>query len=258
MKYLSVEEARDLPGLRLVLTAGVPGPWGESAKYMVGYKGLDCVPVRQEGGGENRALRDWTGQTSAPVAVYDEQPPVSHWLDLVMFLDRIAPDKPLLPADARRRARAAGLSTLIAGVDGLGWNRRFHMIAPLMAMDEPPEAIVRLGAKYGWSDAALAAANDRLVDICAELDRALGESGGDYFLGDTPAATDFHWAAFSGMLKPLPAEVNPMPDWMRAAWSGADEAVRAGLTPRLEAHRDRMFERHITLPLDYAEDSQED
>jgi glutathione S-transferase len=254
MKYLPVEEARDLPGLRLVLTAGVPGPWGESAKYMVRYKGLDFAPVHQEGGGENLSLRDWTGQTAAPVAVYDDLPPVSHWLDLVMFLDRIAPEQPLLPVDAAGRARAAGLSTLIAGVDGIGWNRRFHMIAPLMAMDEPPEAIVRLARKYGWSDAALAAANGKLVDSCAELDRALGESRGEYFLGDTPCATDFHWAAFSGMLKPLPAEVNPMPDWMRASWSGADEEVRAGLTQRLEVHRDMMFERHIALPLDYPEE----
>ncbi len=258
MQYRTVEEARDLPGLRLVLTVGVPGPWGESAKYMAGYKGLDYVPVHQEGGGENAALLAWTGQTSAPVAVYDNLPPVSHWLDLVMLLDRIAPEKPLLPVSAADRARAAGLSTLIAGVDGVGWNRRFHMIAPLMAMDEPPEAILRLAEKYGWSDAALAAANGKLVDICAELDRALRESGGEYFLGDSPCATDFHWAAFSGMLKPLPAEVNPMPDWMRASWSGADAEVRAGFTERLEAHRDRMFERHITLPLDYAEDTRED
>lgn len=258
MKYRSVEEARDLPGLRLVLTAGVPGPWGESAKYLVGYKGLDYVPVHQEGGGENAALKAWTGQTGAPVAVYDDLPPVSHWLDLVLFLDRIAPAKPLLPADAAGRAKAAGLSTLIAGVDGLGWNRRFHMLAPLMAMDEPPQAIIRLAQKYGWSDAALAAANGKLVDICAALDRALEDSDGDYFLGSTPCATDFHWAAFSGMLKPLPAGVNPMPDWMRAAWSDADESVRAALTRRLEAHRDRMFERYITLPLDYAEEPHED
>lgn len=254
MKYLSVAEAKALPGLRLVLTAGVPGPWGESAKYLVGYKEIDYIPVHQEGGGENLALKEWTGQTAAPVAVYNELPPVSHWLDLVMFLDRIAPDKPLLPADAAGRARAVGLSTLIAGVDGVGWNRRFHMIAPLMAMDEPPGAIIRLADKYGWSDEALAAANDKLIDILGELDRALTESEGDYFLGSTPCACDFHWAAFSGMLKPLPEEVNPMPEWMRASWAGADEEVRAGLSPQLEAHRDRMFERHITLPLDYQED----
>jgi hypothetical protein len=257
MKYLSVEEARGLPGLRLVLTAGVPGPWGESAKYMLGYKGLEYIPVYQEGGGENLALREWTGQTSAPVAVYEDLPPVSHWLDLVMLLDRVAPDKPLLPADAGGRARSVGLSALIAGVDGIGWNRRFHMIAPMMAMDEPPEAIVRLANKFGWSEIALATANSKLVDICAELEQALAasqENGGEYFLGTMPCVTDFHWAAFSGMLKPLPAEVNPMPEWMRSSWGGADKDVCAGLTARLEAHRDMMFERHISLPLDYLQE----
>lgn len=257
MKYLSVEEARDLGGLRLVLTAGVPGPWGESAKYMLGYKVLDYVPVYQEGGGENAALLEWTGQTSAPVLVYGDLPPVSHWLDLVMLLDRVAPEKPLMPANARGRARATGLSALIAGVDGLGWNRRFHMIAPLMAMDEPPAAIVRLANKFGWSEAALTAANGKLVDICGELDRALAnsqEQGGDYFLGTAPCAVDFHWAAFSGMLKPLPEAVNPMPGWMRSAWSGADEAVCASLTARLESHRDMMFARHIALPLDFLQE----
>ena len=257
MKYLSVEEARDLPGLRLVLTADVPGPWGESAKYLCTYKGLDYIPVYQEGGGENLALREWTGQTSAPVVVFEDLPPVSHWLDLLMFLDRLAADKPLLPQDASGRARAVGLSALIAGVDGIGWNRRFHMLEPLMSMDEPPEAIVRLANKFGWSGAALAAANSKLMNICGELDRALAASqanGGEYFLGDVPCATDFHWAAFSGMLKPLPAEVNPMPDWMRASWGGAAADVRAGLTARLETHRDMMFERHIALPLDYAQE----
>ncbi len=49
MKYLSVEEAIDMPGLRLVLTAGVPGPWGESAKAILAYKGLAFTPVYAAG-----------------------------------------------------------------------------------------------------------------------------------------------------------------------------------------------------------------
>ena len=253
MKYLPVDEARQLPGLRLVLTAGVPGPWGEAAKYMLQHKGLAYVPVHQDGGGENAALRDWTGQTSAPAAVQDDLPPVSHWLDLISFIDRLSPHKPLLPQDAASKLQVIGLSNLIAGVDGLGWNRRLHMLAPLMGMDEPPEAILRLSEKYGWSDHALALADEKLVDICAVLDRALAQDG-DYFLGALPCATDFHWAAFSGMLEPLPQAVNPMSEWMRTAWSNASDAVLAGLTSRLVAHRDMMFERHITTPLDYLED----
>ena len=44
--WVSVEEARALPGLRLVLTRGVPGPWGETAKNLLHVKGIPWVAVR--------------------------------------------------------------------------------------------------------------------------------------------------------------------------------------------------------------------
>ena len=65
MDYASVSEARHMPGLRLVLTAGVPGPWGEAIKSVLHHKGLDYVAVTQEAGEENPELVDWTGQRSA-------------------------------------------------------------------------------------------------------------------------------------------------------------------------------------------------
>jgi len=92
MKYISVEQAINTPGTRLVLSAGVPGPWGEAAKSILAHKGLEFTAVFQEGGGENAALRDWTGQTSAPVLVHAELPPVSHWLELLMLSERLAPE----------------------------------------------------------------------------------------------------------------------------------------------------------------------
>ena len=42
--WLSVEEGKALGGLRLVLTAGVPGPWGESAKAC--FNTLPSKPFR--------------------------------------------------------------------------------------------------------------------------------------------------------------------------------------------------------------------
>jgi glutathione S-transferase len=254
MDYIQVEEAINAPGLRLVLTAGVPGPWGESAKAILSFKGLDYMPVFQEGGGENAALRAWTGQTSAPVAVYENLPPVSHWLDLLMLAERLSADKPLLPYSAPQQVAVLGLSALIAGVDGFGWNRRLQMLAPMLAMDEQPPPIVRLARKYGWSEQACAASGARLQVISRELDNRLAgqhEKGCDYLVGDTVTAADFYWANFSGMIKPLPHEDNPMPDYLRATYAAGDDATLACLTPRLEAHRDMMYERHITLPLDY-------
>ncbi len=254
MDYLTVPEAQARSGLRLVLTAGVPGPWGESAKAMMAYKGLEYQPVQQLGGGENPELLDWTGQTSAPVLVTDDRPPLSHWLDLLMALEALQPEPALLPASAAGRAQVIGLSALIAGVDGFGWNRRLQMLAPMMSLDSPPDAIARMGRKYGWSEAATAAAEERIRDICAHLEQQLldqAEAGNEYLAGAVPTAADFYWANFAGMIRPLPPADNPMPESMRAVYEAAEPGTAACLTPRLLAHRAMMYQRHIRLPLDF-------
>lgn len=254
MDYISVEEAIDRPGLRLVLTAGVPGPWGEAAKAMLVYKGMDFTPVAQEGGGENRELQQWTGQSSAPVAVYEDLPPACHWLDLLMLLERLQPAPALVPTEPAVRAEVLGLSTLIAGAEGFGWQRRLAMIAPMMQLPDPPAMARRLAAKYGYSEAALAGSVAALQQISAHLDSALAQQAGrgsDYFVGNEPSAVDFYWANFAGMVKPLPPADNPMPDWLRGTYEGAEQAVLDCVTPALLAHRDMMYQRHINLPLDY-------
>lgn len=254
MDYASIEEGRKADGLRLVLTAYVPGPWGESAKAILAFKGLTFLPVLQEGGGENAELLAWTGQSSAPVAVLDDQPPVCHWFDLLLLSERLAPKKPLLPEDMTLRSQVMGLSALIAGADGFGWNRRLHMLAPMMELPEPPEMAARLAAKYGWSDEALAKSAGRLKQISSELDRVLArqeERGSEYLVGDSVTAADFYWANFAGMIKPLPHEDNPMPDYMRNTYQARDAETLACVTPRLEAHRDRMYKQHIALPLNF-------
>ncbi len=254
MEYISVEEAIDAPGLRLVLTAGVPGPWGEAAKSILAYKQIPFTPVYQEGGGENPALQRWTGQTSAPVAVYEDRPPACHWLDLLMLAEQLAPDCPLLPDDMALRSDAIGLSALIAGVDGFGYNRRLQMLAPMLALDPVPAMATRLALKYGFSASALEAATGKLQAISNTLDARLGAqkaAGYEYFVGDSLSAVDFYWASFTGMVLPLGPEDNPMPDWMRTTYESADTATMTCITPALEAHRDMMYRRHIALPLDF-------
>jgi hypothetical protein len=56
MDYVPIEEARRRPGLKLVLSSGAPGPWGEAAKAILRHHGLAFVPVAQEAMGENAAL----------------------------------------------------------------------------------------------------------------------------------------------------------------------------------------------------------
>lgn len=254
MDYSSVEEARELPGLKLVLTAGVPGPWGEAAKGILGHKRLDYLPVRQDAGQANDALRAWTGQDSAPVLVGDALPPVSHWLDILLHAERLAPDSPLLPRAIGQRAEAIGLCALIAGVNGFGWHRRLQLLTPGMQLDEPPEAVARMAQKYGWSAAAAAAAQGELESISGHLDAVLAaaeEEGGEYFVGNRLGAADIYWATFATMIDPLPEDICPMPDFMRSTYGSGGESVQALVTPRLRAHRDRIYQRHLDLPLDF-------
>jgi len=254
MDYLSVDEARDQSGLRLVLTAGVPGPWGESAKAILAYKGIEFLAVFQEGGGANEALRDWTGQTSAPVLIQDGQPPVSHWLDLLHVAERLAPDPALIPEHAEARSDVLGLSALIAGVDGVGWNRRVQILDPLLRLEQPPEPVARMASKYACTPDATPLATERLLRTLALLDARLEQqalAGSDYFVGTSPTAVDFYWANFAAMFKPLPHELNPMPSYMRASYESAGAETMSAFSGRLERHRDTMYERHIALPLDF-------
>jgi glutathione S-transferase len=254
LDYLSVEEARERDGVRLVLTAGVPGPWGEALKAILHCKGIDYLPVRQEAGGANEALLAWTGQTSAPVLLAGEGPPVCHWLDQLHLAESLASTPALLPADPEARAEVIGLSALIAGREGFGWQRRLLLLAPGMQQPEPPVAMVRMATKYGWSPAALDGAVDALGSICGALDRRLARqaaAGSDYFVGGGLTAVDIYWANFAGMVCPLPPEHNPLSAGMRAVYESGGEAVRGRVTPRLLAHRDRIYARHLKLPLEF-------
>ncbi len=254
--YVEVEEARRLPGLRLVLTAGVPGPWSEAAKAVFHVKKLPFVKVRQEGGGENRALAEWTGQTSAPVAIWNDEPPRTTSLEILHLAERLAPEPRLLPADPEGRAHVLGTCLEIIGEMGLGWCRRLMMLDAVVARvpegQSPPESIHRLCVKYGYSRAAAAAAPARVAAILFMLTRGLAAAGRDGFLcGDRLSAADLYWATFAALVAPLPHDVCPMPDYMRVMYTATDPNLLAALDPALLAHRDRIYRDHLELPLDF-------
>ena len=41
MDFQSFDALKDAAGLRMFLVAGTPSPWGQAAKAMVEYKGID-------------------------------------------------------------------------------------------------------------------------------------------------------------------------------------------------------------------------
>ena len=254
--YVDVESAARARGMRLVLTRGVPGPWSESAKGILHVKRIPFVRVAQEAAAENAELKQWTGHSNAPVAVYDDEPPRSGWAEILRLAERIAPEPRLIPEDARLRATMFGYAHEICGELGFGWNRRLMMIDSMLPRDGDPfrgnGPAELLGRRYGYSRAAAAAAREAVTGILVELSRLLRAqraAGSNYLIGDSLSALDIYWAAFAALIDPLPQAQCRMPDGLRAFYVLSDDGVRSAMDPALMAHRDFVYERYLELPL---------
>ncbi|MAG29987.1 MAG: hypothetical protein CL908_03720 [Deltaproteobacteria bacterium] len=258
MDYVEPDEARKRSGLRLVLTAGVPGPWGEAAKSIFQVKKIDYTPVRQTGGTTDDSLVAWTGHANAPLAVLDDEPARAGWAEILLLAERLSPSPSLIPRDARDRALMFGLSHEICGEDGFGWNRRHQLLAPMLTMpdaDTNPalETGRVLGRRYAWSHEAVARANGRILAILQLFSDQLAsqrQAGSDYLVGEALSAVDIYWATFAAMLRPLPHELCPMPDMMRTVYASLTREIEDALDAALIAHRDRIYDRHLQLPID--------
>ena len=259
MDYVEPREAREMPGLRLALTTGVPGPWGEAAKAIFAVKKLDYVPVRQTASEDNADLVAWTGFRNAPQAIYEDEPARIGWEEILALAERLAPEPALVPTDEGERALVMGMSHALCSEDGLGWNRRLQLLAPMLsapdAAENPALAGTRvLGRDYGWSPEATERANARIASILEFFSGQLRKqhaAGREYLVGEALSAVDLYWAAFCAMLRPLPDAVCPMPEFMRTAYGTTSPEIDAVLDEKLVAHRDLVYERHVGLPLDF-------
>jgi glutathione S-transferase len=257
MNYLSVAEARGLPGLRLVLTAYMPGPWGEAAKFVLQARNLDFTPVEQLSMEKNEELFAWTGMRNAPIAIFNDEPPQSTWLEILLLAERLGSGPSLIPEDPLDRALMVGLSSEICGPDGFGWSRRLEMIGRPTTRT-PSNTVTydtaRMMSSYGVTPETIARAPQRMAAImnglAAQLRRQRA-AGSDYLVGERLSAADLHWAALSLFVSPLPAETCAMPDFMRENYTHLTPELAAALDPILLEHRDRVYERHVRLPLDF-------
>ena len=127
INYEPLTEIINATGLRLVLVQGYPSPWGHAAKAMMEYKGLIYRTGAQQAGERNKELIKWAGVNSGPVVAWDLAPPLNRWNDILFLLERLGPEKSLVPEEGALRVQCLGLSHEICGELGLGWNRRLSM-----------------------------------------------------------------------------------------------------------------------------------
>ena len=251
MEYVEARDARNMDGMRLALTMNVCGPWSEAAKYIMEFKDIPYVPVAQYGGQENEDLVDWTGHGNAPVAVWNDEPARAGWLEILMLAERIAPEPALLPADPATRAQVIGISNELCGEWGFGWCRRIIMFPP---EEEAGGAMEIMRERYGKRTNPYDQAPGRVVEILDYLRDVLEaqmEAGSDYLVGNSLTAADIYWAAMSQLLSPMPDDKNPMLGPLREWYANVGPVVEKAIYPILLEHRDRIFDRHLKLPLDF-------
>lgn len=258
MEYQTVADARDMGGLRLVLTAGVPAPWSESAKAVFKVKNIPYVPVLQKAAAANDELVAWTGHRNAPTAMYQNEPPGVTWLDILNLAERLQPEPSLVPEDIEDRILMTGLMNELAGEGGMLWSSRQLMFQTMVnAMGEEAVVDTPMFRNYRYSAEAAASACEKTVTILRRLELQLQrqtDANSRYFIADRLSVLDLYWACFSQTLAPLPQEVNPMPQSLRVTWGSAvDVMAKAGYTPDdcLFEHRNYVFREYIGLPLDF-------
>ena len=251
-QYVSVEDAIERGGLRVVVVGGVPSPWGEAAKGILHIKGIEWLAVRLAY--DSEALKAWAGQRSGPVAIYGNERPRAGWAEILLLAERLAPTPALLPADPAERALAFGLAHEICGEAGLGWSRRLQLVhAGLQNAGGFPERVANyIGKKYGYSPEAGAASGRRVAELLGMLAtrlKAQQAAGKGYYVGRSVTAVDIYSATFAAMFHPLPQEQCRMDAGTRSAFATLDAQTEAALDPVLFAHRDMMYARHLELPL---------
>ena len=254
MKFLSVAEVIKRSGLRLVLVQGAPSPWGQAVKAMMEYKGLEFVVAPQIPGAENADLVAWAGVNSGPVVAWNDGRPLNRWNDILFLLERLAPQRPLVPDAPAERVQLLGLSHELCGELGLGWNRRLSLFKPAIQSGQAPSGITAMSRKYGYNESDVAATNQRQIEMLKLLSSILDSQrakGSAYFVGSALTAVDFYWAAFSVIMDILPDAQCPVAAGARSMFENIESSVKAAISPQLLEHRDRILRAHFKLPMEF-------
>ena len=246
--WISIEEARSRPGLRLVLLRKMPSPWGQAARGILEYKNIPFAKVERAKTDVPHALMSWTHQNSFPAAMYDDERARTGWSEILFLAERLQPQPSLVPTEQAARALMFGLAHEIFGEMGLVWSFRLFALAGRLDPNVDDAAAAEFASKYHSGAAALAQGKPRIVSVLRLLDARLDE--GEFLAGNSVTAADIYWATACSVLAPLPDEQLPLTDAARKVFTCTDADILEAMTPRLLAHRNRIYQDYLTLPVE--------
>ena len=252
---IDIDQARRASGLRIVTLAHVPSPWGEALKGILYVKQIPHARVSHVFGSPTQTLMEWSGQDSFPVLAWNDERPLSTWIDQLNLAERLAPTPRLIPERFEDRGLMFGYCNELCGENGIGWTERLRGVHEQLTKPggDPRGVSAYLGKKYSYTPEIGARAAERvaagLTALTARLEQQKAR-GSRFFIGDSLSAMDIYWAAFSNMLKPLAPELMPMPERIRTMFTTTDPTVVAALNPILYEHRDFIFKTYLQLPVD--------
>ena len=252
---IDIEQARRASGLRIVTLARVPSPWGEALKGILHIKQLPHAHVSHVFGTPTQTLQEWTAQESFPVLAWNDERPLSTWIDQLNLAERLAPTPRLIPERLEDRVLMLGYCNELCGENGIGWTERLRGVHEALTKPggDPAGVSAYLGKKYGYTPESGERATQRvaagLTALAARLEHQKAR-GSRFFIGDSLSAMDVYWAAFSNMLQPLAPELMPMPSRVRAMFTKTEPTIVAAIKPILLEHRDFIFKNYLELPVD--------
>jgi glutathione S-transferase len=250
LNYRPIKSIIPAEGLRLVLLKGYPSPWGQAAKAMMEYKDLPFIAGEMEAGQPKEKLKAWAGVDSAPVVAANSSPPINRWNDILLLLEELSPNKPLIPIEPDLRVQFWGIAHAICAEDGFGWNRRLDGLHRGAKVGFNPE---RFGKKYGYTTESGKKAEYKSVQFMRYLSGVLKrqrEKGISYIVGNSVSAVDFYWAAFSNLVVLQSPEACPVDDSIRERFENVSSKVVEAFDPILRSHRDQIMSEYFKIPME--------
>ena len=253
-EFITLEEAAAMTtGTRVTFIPGIPAMYAEALKNICYVKGVPLIRalhpmmgIDKETGRDRQAtLYELTRQTSLPTMFHNEERPRNVWIEQLALAERIGAEgtPKLIPDDFAQRAQVLGLCAIVLAEDGIVWNMRLLADSPL-------------ARKYGYSEAASAAAAGKMAEGIALIGRLLAEQaerGSRFLVGDSVTALDVYWATMSMTVIQPPPEIMPLTQQNKGmmkyfARNGQIPAIADAVTDQMVEHQRFILTTYCECP----------